>query len=100
MRAFVSGIAAAALIVTFGLTGCGKKSGTCEAAVENTFKVMMKELPEELKKEMTGDKLKEEKKEAIEKCKKENPPKELLACMANASDMKAMEKCEEKHEKK
>lgn len=67
------------------LAGAGCKSATCEKAVDNLIKIENADLDE--------DERKAKRKEMIEGCKEEKPPKKLLACIAKADDEDDLDKC-------
>jgi len=63
---------------------------TCEGAVAHGMGLVVKAGM------VTQEKADAGKASAIEKCKKENPPKETLACVMAATDLKALQACTQK----
>jgi hypothetical protein len=98
MRTFVKGIVLAAVIGGAALgVGCGKKSATCEAAVDNAMKIMMnsdefKNAPADQKKMMEGM-IKGLKDEAVKTCKDKKVPAADLQCLVDAKDEASLKKC-------
>lgn len=75
---------------SLALAGCGG-GATCESATENRMKIMLKDVPEEMKKQLQGQKA-----ELVKKCKQEKPSRAQLECATKAKSLEDIEKCDTK----
>lgn len=85
---------AASLFASLALAGAGcGGGGTCEAAIDNVGKIMMKEVKGD-EAEMAKKMFEGMKGELVKKCNEEKPSAAALGCAANAKTKEDLEKCD------
>ena len=79
-------------VLAIGLAACGGKEGDCKEMADHLVKVALKEVPDELKKQMEGQ-VDQMKSEFVKQCKDSDFSKKQKDCIMKAESVDGIMEC-------